>query len=194
VLLFGIGTKGPSIMGFEDEAEQSFGRPCRQSNGRNQADIRTHLIHRPARDIGGTSVLKLCVQPAGKDVDRATIGIEGSASPSPGRPVGSRSKLGDAFVESLQRKWQAEGDDIINRVARDNPEKILEVMARVLPKELAISVEQRTPGGLDADSYAALRRLLDLIERLKIEGEPQAVFERIEASLRADSATVIEQK
>ena len=51
VLLFGIGTKGPSIMGFEDEAEQSFGRPCRQSNGRNQADIRTHLIHRPARDI-----------------------------------------------------------------------------------------------------------------------------------------------
>ena len=34
-----------------DEAEQSFGRPCRQSNGRNQADIRTHLIHRPARDI-----------------------------------------------------------------------------------------------------------------------------------------------
>src|SRR5262245_34837254 len=30
VLLFGIGTRGPSIMGFEDEVEQSFGRPCRQ--------------------------------------------------------------------------------------------------------------------------------------------------------------------
>jgi hypothetical protein len=27
-LLFGIGTYGPSIMGFEEEAEQSFGRPC----------------------------------------------------------------------------------------------------------------------------------------------------------------------
>src|SRR5262249_15757289 len=26
-LLFGLGTKGPSIMGFEDEVEQSFGRP-----------------------------------------------------------------------------------------------------------------------------------------------------------------------
>jgi hypothetical protein len=35
---------------------------------------------------------------------------------------------------------------------------------------------------------------LDLIESLKIEGEPQAVFERIEASLRADAATVIEPK
>src|SRR5258705_2671540 len=35
VLLFGIG-KGPSIMGFEDGVEQSFGRPYRQSNGRSK--------------------------------------------------------------------------------------------------------------------------------------------------------------
>ena len=31
VLLFGIGTKGPSIMGFEDEVEQPMPRPYRQS-------------------------------------------------------------------------------------------------------------------------------------------------------------------
>ena len=55
--------------------------------------------------------------------------LKGSASPSPGRPVGSRSKLGDAFVESLQRKWEIEGDAIVDRVAISNPEKILEVMA-----------------------------------------------------------------
>ena len=36
MLLFGIGTKGPSIMGSEDEAEQSFGRPCRQCDGRSK--------------------------------------------------------------------------------------------------------------------------------------------------------------
>ena len=36
VLLFGIGTKGPSIMEFENEAEQSFGRPCRLSDGRSK--------------------------------------------------------------------------------------------------------------------------------------------------------------
>src|SRR4029453_7267435 len=41
VLLFGIGTKGPSSMGFEDEVEQSFSRPCRQSNRRTK---RTHKI------------------------------------------------------------------------------------------------------------------------------------------------------
>ena len=61
----------------------------------------------------------------------------------------------------------------------------MEVMARVLPKELAVTVEQRTPGGLDADAYAALRRLLDLVEACKIEGDPQHVFEMIETDLRA---------
>src|SRR6266480_7262712 len=46
-----------SIMGFEDEVEQSLPRPC---CWQVQADIRTHLIHRPARDtippLGGARV------------------------------------------------------------------------------------------------------------------------------------------
>src|SRR5437016_19336 len=72
-----------SIMGFEDEAEQSFGRPCRQTNGRSkrtceltfcaalrsderqvQADIRTHLIHRPPKDTSpGDCSSITCVLP-----------------------------------------------------------------------------------------------------------------------------------
>src|SRR5262249_193978 len=40
-LLFGLGTKGPSILGFEEEGEQSFGRPCRQCDGRFK---RTHEL------------------------------------------------------------------------------------------------------------------------------------------------------
>ena len=41
---------GPSIMEVEDEAEQSTERPC--CNERQvQAIARTHLIHRPARDV-----------------------------------------------------------------------------------------------------------------------------------------------
>jgi hypothetical protein len=38
-------------MGFEDEVEQSYPLPCRQFERQVQADMRTHLIHRPARDI-----------------------------------------------------------------------------------------------------------------------------------------------
>ena len=43
--------QGPSIKRFEDGVEQSLPRPYRQSDGRVQADMRSHLIYRPARDI-----------------------------------------------------------------------------------------------------------------------------------------------
>src|SRR6187402_1819267 len=42
--------QGRSIMGSEDEVEQSHTRPCVR-RAQVQADSRTHLIHRPARDI-----------------------------------------------------------------------------------------------------------------------------------------------
>jgi len=51
---YGIGTKALPIMGFEDEVEQPTGRLCRRTNGRS-SDERTHLIHRPARDIRSTA-------------------------------------------------------------------------------------------------------------------------------------------
>ena len=51
VLLFEIGTKALPSWDFEDEVEQSLGRPCRQRNGRSKRTCGTHLIHRPARDI-----------------------------------------------------------------------------------------------------------------------------------------------
>ena len=40
--------QGPSIMGFEDEAEQSFGRPCQQANGRSKqtCDLTSSIVPR----------------------------------------------------------------------------------------------------------------------------------------------------
>ena len=41
--------QGPSIMGFEDEVEQSLGRPCRQTNGRSK---RTTISPHPSSREG----------------------------------------------------------------------------------------------------------------------------------------------
>ena len=38
-----------------------------------------------------------------------------------------------------------------------------------------MSVEQRAPGNLEPDAYAALRRALDLFEQCKVDGDPQGV-------------------
>ena len=37
-----------------------------------------------------------------------------------------------------------------------------------------------------------LRRVLDIIQAANVEGDPQAIFEKIEGALRSDAATLIE--
>jgi hypothetical protein len=106
----------------------------------------------------------------------------------------SRAKLGDAFVESLQRKWEADGDLIVELAAKQDPVQFMNVIARVLPKELALTVEQKTPGNLEPEAWATLRRVLDLIEQCKVDGDPQQVFAAIEEDLRARMAVPVESK
>ena len=47
------------------------------------------------------------------------------------------------------------------------------------------------PGNAWVDS-PVLWRVLDIIQAANTEGDPQAIFERIESALRADSATLID--
>ena len=55
-------------MGSENEAEQSGGRPCRLADSQQvQADIRTHLIHRPARTSSATAWWSSKFPPIGFD-------------------------------------------------------------------------------------------------------------------------------
>src|SRR5882672_5887109 len=85
VLLFGIGTKGPSIMGFEDEAAQSVRRPCHQTTGRSKRtyELTSSIVPRGTSfhrwvDLGVPSIaLILCAPHA------ATVSLfDGNAVPS----------------------------------------------------------------------------------------------------------------
>ena len=80
------------------------------------------------------------------------------------------------------------------RLRIDDPATYARLAVSLVPKDVQISVEQKTPGNLEPEAYAALRRVLDIIQAANIEGDPQAIFERIESVLRADNATLIEQK
>jgi hypothetical protein len=61
-----------------------------------------------------------------------------------------------------------------------------------LPRDVFISVEQRTPGNLDPDEWAIPRRVIELIQATAPGGELGPVLETIENALRADAAKIVE--
>jgi hypothetical protein len=54
----------------------------------------------------------------------------------PGRPKGSRAKLGEAFLRALKADFAAGGVEAIQRMRTDDPSGYVKTIAGLLPKEL----------------------------------------------------------
>ena len=64
----------------------------------------------------------------------------------------------------------------------------MRVVASILPKDILVNVHQQTPGNLDPEECAILRRVIDLIQQNAKGAELGPVLETIETALRADRA------
>ena len=77
-----------------------------------------------------------------------------------GRPKGSRTKLGEAFVQDMYEAWQGAGPDVIARVMQEDPASFLRSMVAILPKEVEVNVNKydaMSDEQLRAQFLAALR-------------------------------------
>lgn len=59
---------------------------------------------------------------------------------SPGRPVGARNKLGEAFLEALHDDFIAHGASAIIETRTDKPDQYLKVIASILPREMTLNL------------------------------------------------------
>ena len=60
---------------------------------------------------------------------------------NPGRPKGSRNKLGEAFISALHDDFVEHGPAVIETVRIEKPDQYLKVVASILPKELNIKTD-----------------------------------------------------
>ena len=89
-------------------------------------------------------------------------------------------------------EYPLHGVSVLQRLAVTDPGKLAQIAYGLLPRDVFISVEQRTPGNLDPDEWAILRRVIDLIQVNAKGAELGPVLETIENALRADQAKLIE--
>ena len=90
---------------------------------------------------------------------------------NPGRPKGSRNKLGEAFIEALHDDFNANGVAAIVEVRQTRPHEYLKVIAGILPKELKVSSDIELS---DDQLIERIRQLDDIIRPfLGAEGEDE---------------------
>jgi hypothetical protein len=122
--------------------------------------------------------------------------ITGAPTPRGGRTVGARNVLSRKLIDDLTEAWLRDGPDALAAVAKLEPAKFLQLSFGVLPRDVLVSiVEQRRPGGLDAEDWALVVRVLDLIKAnvpSDANATPGEVFGVIEAALRAHYAKPVQ--
>src|SRR6266581_900025 len=109
-----------------------------------------------------------------------------------GRPQGARSKFSEAAVADLLADWTEHGPDVLARVRQTDPSTYLRVAFTVIPKDVAMTVEQVGPGGVSADAWALMRPILDFLPQIfPLGSDPAAVLKEVEHSLRSSFAKLI---
>lgn len=59
---------------------------------------------------------------------------------NPGRPKGSRNKLGEAFIEAMHEDFTQHGAAVIAQVRQEKPDQYLKVVASILPQQHHVKV------------------------------------------------------
>jgi len=78
---------------------------------------------------------------------------------NPGRPKGSRNKLGEEFIAALYADFQTHGVAAISVVREKKPDQYLKVIASLLPQDINLNVSQFD--GMTDDELIERIRALD---------------------------------
>ena len=108
-----------------------------------------------------------------------------------GRPPGhhTRHLFSEAFMRDLSASWGVDGPKVLARVAKENPTSYFSVCARLLPSDVAISIQAQSPA-LDARDLSILRAILAAIPNAD-DLDPQQVLDHTLKAIRAYDAKVI---
>lgn len=122
---------------------------------------------------------------------RSSNWVTGQSGNPNGRPVGTRSAFSREFVADLTATWREYGASVLQKVARSDPTRFLGIAASIVPKDVALTIEQQSPGGLDPADWALITEVLGAIKQAipdVADRKPGEVLELTLEALRSHTA------
>ena len=116
-----------------------------------------------------------------------------SGNPS-GKVVGTRNRFSEAFVSDVSAAWAKHGEQILEKMATEEPARFAELAARLIPRDLQVSLQTRTPGGLEPDDWQAIVELLSAVKAAlpNDQRKPGEIAELVTEALRSHQAPTID--
>jgi hypothetical protein len=79
-----------------------------------------------------------------------------------GRPKGSKDKLNQQVIGTLEKIWASRGDEIIEHLAAEKPEVLAGLVAKLIPQSLAAeAIEGEATGKGQADQQVTIKVVTD---------------------------------
>jgi hypothetical protein len=93
-----------------------------------------------------------------------------------GRPKGSKDKLNQQVIGTLEKIWASRGDEIIEHLAAEKPEVLAGLVAKLIPQSLAAeAIEGEATGKGQADQQVTIKVVTqqhqDVLPPREVEGE-----------------------
>jgi len=99
---------------------------------------------------------------------------------NPGRPKGSRNKLGEDFLQAMHDDFKDHGKAAIVKVRTERPDQYLKVIASIVPKDLNVNVNNYD-GMSDDELRDELRGLAAILSAFVSDAAGEADYEGIGA-------------
>jgi hypothetical protein len=77
----------------------------------------------------------------------------------PGRAPGSRNKLQGDFLRDLAEAWELEGKGALRIMCKEEPTKFVQVVASLMPREVALDVSGPLAGLPDEELDALIEKI-----------------------------------
>ena len=78
-----------------------------------------------------------------------------------GRPKGSKDKLNQQVIGTLEKIWASRGDEIIEHLAAEKPEVLAGLVAKLIPQSLAAEAIEGEAQKGQADQQVTIRVVTD---------------------------------
>ena len=92
-----------------------------------------------------------------------------------GRPKGSKDKLNQQVIGTMERLWAQRGDEIMQHLAETKPEVLAGLVARLIPQSLAAEAiegeKQDSQGNQEVTIKVVTQQHQDVLPPREVEGE-----------------------